>query len=101
MRDEYVLGKNGSIESLTRSIVHLTYSVEEEQRFAFELGRAVKKSTTTRYLRSGEPAPSLPGRWEFKPIVSTAADFPFWSFIKTQSERILASKKVCVADQKR
>jgi hypothetical protein len=98
VQDEFIVDKDERFNTVRRSIVNLTHGVEEVQQFIVQDGKAIRQSTTTRALQTGEPAPALTD--DYGAVITTVTAFPFWTFVKERHQQILSEGKLCVADKR-
>ncbi|MEP6961241.1 MAG: hypothetical protein ABI995_04140, partial [Acidobacteriota bacterium] len=94
IRDEYELDNNSQIRALRRQIVNLKQQLEEERTYQVQNAAAVLKQTIAREAYTKKSTTKrLTGT--YKPVVTKAANFPFWAFIQAHQAEVMTKGRAC------
>jgi hypothetical protein len=94
--DEYTLDENGEVRGLKRTINILPEDTSEQQMFVIEKGKATKRRTTYRDLRTGRPTHKSADWFEPPPVITNLRAFPFWTLIVGNQQLVWSNEVFCV-----
>jgi hypothetical protein len=93
--DNYVIGADGQLQSLNRTVNILPGERREQLVFQLRAGRASQQSRTTARLGTDKPLPNAETWLPDVPVVTTTEAFPFASLIGAERLKTLPPK-LCV-----
>jgi hypothetical protein len=98
VNDEYTFDENEKIRNLKRTINIIPEDSSEEQLFVIESGKAIKRRSTHRALRTGKPiqAQNTPDWFEPPPVITELKAFPFATLISGRQQAVWSTGEVCI-----